>query len=137
MQINPANRGKYAESLLKNHFTRLAKQIDTVFHRLADARAGSFAPALADFLLLNKGQLYLIECKQVNHTHRLPHGSFNERQVASMRTWQLAGAQAIILIYHTPLDAWRGLPLDHFLDRSQGGSWDLSHIPTVKLEDLI
>lgn len=136
MTTSYANRGKVAENLLKNHFTKLAKQVDTVFHRLADAHAGSFAPALADFLLLNKGQLYLIECKQVNHAYRLPHSSFNERQVASMRTWQLAGAKSLVLIYHTPLNAWRGLPLEHFLTRT-GGSWDLSHVPTVKLEDLL
>lgn len=135
--INPANRGKHAENLLKKHLAKLSLKTDTAFHRLADAHAGSFAPALADFLLLNKGQLYLLEVKQVNHTHRLPHGSFKESQVARMRVWQLSGAMVVILIYHTPLDAWRGLPLDHFLDRSQGGSWDLSNIPTVKLEDLL
>lgn len=135
--INPTNRGKQAETLLKAHFAKLAKQADTAFYRLPDAHSGAFTPTLADFLLLNKGQLYLIECKQVNHTHRLPYANFKDSQVARMRVWGLAGAKPIVLIYHTPLDAWRGLPLDHFLDRSQGGSWDLSHTPTVKLEDLI
>ena len=135
--MTTANRGKHAENLLKTYLTKLAKQADTVFYRLPDAHSGAFTPTLADFLLLNKGQLYLIECKQVNHTHRLPYSNFKDSQVARMRVWQLAGAQAVVLIYHTPLDAWRGLPLDHFLDRSQGGSWDLSAIPTVKLEDLI
>lgn len=135
--MTTANRGKVAESLLKVHFTKLAKQADTVFYRLPDAHSGNRSPTLADFLLLNKGQLYLIECKQVNHAARLPYGNFSPDQVARMRMWTLAGATAIVLIYHTPLDAWRGLPLDHFLDRSQGGSWDLSNIPTVKLEDLI
>ena len=135
--MTTANRGKHAESLLKLYLTKLAKQADTAFFRLPDAHSGAFTPTLADFLLLNKGQLYLIECKQVNHPTRLPYANFKDSQVARMRVWQLAGAQAIVLIYHTPLDAWRGLPLDHFLDRSQGGSWDLSAIPTVKLEDLI
>lgn len=135
--INPTNRGKQAEGILKLHLTKLAKQADTAFYRLPDAHSGAFTPTLADFLLMHKSQLYLIECKQVNHTCRLPFSNFKDSQVARMRMWQLAGAQAIVLIYHTPLDAWRGLPLDHFLDRSQGGSWDLSHIPTVKLEDLL
>lgn len=135
--MTTANRGKQAETLLKLYLTKLAKQADTVFYRLPDMHAGNRSPTIADFLLLNKGQLFLLECKQVNHATRLPHGNFSPDQVARMRTWSLAGASAIVLIYHTPLDAWRGLPLDHFLDRSQGGSWDLSHIPTVKLEDLL
>lgn len=134
--MTTANRGKQAETLLKNHFTKLAKQADTVFFRLPDAHSGSFTPTLADFLLLNKGQLYLIECKQVNHATRLPHGNLKDSQIAKMRLWQIAGAKSLVLIYHTPLDAWRGLPLDYFLTKT-GGSWDLSHIPTVKLEDLL
>lgn len=134
--MTSANRGKQAESLLKNHFAKLAKQTDTAFLRLPDAHAGSFTSTLADFLLLNKGQLYLIECKQVNHATRLPHGNLKDPQIAKMRLWQLAGAKSLVLIYHTPLDAWRGLPIDHFMSRT-GGSWDLGHIPTVKLEDLL
>lgn len=135
--MTTTNRGKQAETLLKNHFTKLAKQIDTAFYRLPDAHSGAFTPTLADFLLMHRSQLYLIECKQVNHAYRLPHSNFKESQVARMRTWGLAGAKPLVLIYHTPLGAWRGLPLDFFLDRSQGGSWDLSNIPTVKLEDLL
>lgn len=135
--MTTANRGKYAETVVRIHLTKLAKQADTAFYRLPDMHAGSRAPTLADFLLLSKGQLFLIECKQVNHPFRLPYGNFSPDQVARMRLWQLAGARAVVVIYHTPLDAWRGLPLDFFLDRSQGGSWDLSNIPTVKLEDLL
>lgn len=134
--INPTNRGKRAENLLKVHLSKLSKQTDTTYHRLADAHAGSMAPTIADFLLLNKGQLYLIECKQVNHAYRLPHGSFNDSQIARMRVWQLAGANCLILVYHTPLDAWRGLPLDYFLTKT-GGSWDLSQLPAIKLEELL
>ncbi len=134
--MTTANRGKQAETLLKNHFAKLAKQTDTAFYRLPDAHAGAYTATLADFLLMHKSQLYLIECKQVNHAYRLPHANFKESQVARLRVWQLAGAKPIILVYHTPLDAWRGLPLEHFLTRA-GGSWDLSHVPTVKLEDLL
>jgi len=134
--ISHSNRGKIAEVKLAKHLAKLSLKTDTAWHRLSDAHAGSFAPALADFLLLNKGQLYLIECKQVNHAYRLPHSSFNESQVARMRVWQLAGASAIILVYHTPLDAWRGFPLDYFLTRT-GGSWDFRDTPTVNLESLL
>lgn len=135
--MTTANRGKQAEILLKNHLAKLATKADTVFYRLPDAHAGSYTATLADFLLLHQSQLYLIECKQVNHQYRLPHANFKDSQVARMRLWQLAGARSLVLIYHTPLDAWRGLPLDYFLDRSQGGSWDLRDIPTVKIEDLL
>lgn len=134
--MTTANRGKQAETLLKNHFAKLAKQADTAFYRLPDAHAGAYTATLADFLLLHRSQLYLIECKQVNHAYRLPHSNFKESQIAKMRVWELAGAKSLVLIYHTPLDAWRGLPLDHFLTRT-GGSWDLSSVPTVKLEELL
>jgi penicillin-binding protein-related factor A (putative recombinase) len=133
---SPADRGKQAEKEVKKILTKLSLRSDTAFIRLPDARAGSYQTALCDFQLLYQGTLYLLEVKETKHNYRLPHGNYSHDQVARMRRWQLAGAEAHVLIYHTELNKWRTAPVDYFLDRT-GGSWDLRDLDLMELDQIL
>lgn len=122
--MTTANRGKKAEKLLRSHMETLASASVVAAYRLPDAHAGSMVATLCDFLFMRKGQLFLVECKSTKHPYRLPHGNVDPAQVARMRVWKLAGAKALVMIYHETLDQWRVEEIDFFLDRSTGGSWD-------------
>ena len=102
-----ANRGKEAENLVKKRLEVLAKSANVAWHRPPDMRSGSFQPALCDFLLLQEGQLTLIEVKQTQHDYRLPHGNLSTEQVGRMRVWEMAGARCYILVYHSGIMQWR------------------------------
>lgn len=133
---SPANRGKVAEKLVKKFLDKLSLNSNTASHRFPDARAGSFQATLADFVLVHKGTMYLLEVKEVQHAYRLPHGNLGLDQVARMRRFQLAGAEAHLLVYHSGLGKWRTAPVDYFLTR-EGGSWDLRNLPVRELEDIL
>lgn len=102
----------------------LSKVSNAATYRLPDAHAGSMVATLCDFLFMQNGRLFLIECKSTKHEYRLPHGNVDAGQVARMRMWKFAGAKALVMIYHEALDLWRTEEVDFFLDRSTGGSWD-------------
>lgn len=126
-----ANRGKSAEDKLKKYLTERGTRTDFTWSRWPDAHAGSLQVALSDFIFMQKGKLYLLECKSTLHEYRLPHGNFDTGQVARMRMWQLAGATSFVMLYHEKLDAWRSRPIEYFNTR-EGGSWDLrSDSPTT------
>ena len=104
-----ANRGKEAENLVKKRLEGLAKSANVAWHRPPDMRSGSFQPALCDFLLLQEGQLTLIEVKQTAHDYRLPHGNLSTEQVGRMRVWEMAVLGAIFWSITQALSsgAWR------------------------------
>lgn len=129
-----ANRGKEAEALVKKHLTDLSKQANTMFYRFPDARAGSLQTAPADFMLLRKGELILIEVKEVAHSYRLPHG--NLTQVPKLRRFEMAGADCYVLVYFKPEEAWRVAHVDYFLE-TEGGSWDMRNRRLQTLEDAV
>lgn len=136
MSTSPTNRGKDAEKLVKRHLDKLSLKSDTASYRLPDAHAGSFQATLSDFLLLHKGVMYLLEVKETQHDYRLPHGNYSPDQVARMRRFQLAGAEAHVLVYHAKLGKWRTAPVDYFLERT-GGSWDLRNLSLRELENIL
>jgi penicillin-binding protein-related factor A (putative recombinase) len=132
-----SDRGKEGEGLLKKYLDTLCRYSDTAYYRLPDARAGSMRATLADFLLMRKGVLHLIECKEVKHDFRLPHGNFDKAQVARQRLWKDAGANSLVLVYHSTLGKWRGYDIERFIDRSEGGSWDLRDTIPKTLPELL
>jgi hypothetical protein len=136
MSTSAANRGKQAESAVRRYLEGLNTSRSAAFYRLPDAKAGSLQVTLSDFLLMLSGQIYLIEVKQVNHKFRLPHGNFDKAQVARQRIWREAGARSVAVIYHTPLNLWRGYNIDRFIAR-EGGSWDLSDTEPDTLENIM
>lgn len=129
-------RGKQAESLFKRLGGKLEKSQSVMVYRLPDARAGSLQPTLADFLLIWHRMLLLVEVKEVAHDFRLSYNNFSEGQVGRQRLWAMAGGTSLVLIYHSTTKSWRCAPIDRFVDRSVGGSWDLRDIKTGNLEEI-
>lgn len=103
---NQGQRGKYAETQVKNRLKKLESS-SVVHHRFPDARAGSFTATLSDFMILKNGKLTLLEVKETQHARRLPYLNFNAAQIAKMRMWKAAGAQAHVLIFHSTEKLWR------------------------------
>ena len=133
--MTTANRGKSAEAAVKKYLAKRSETIGFNFMRLPDARSGSFQPTTADFLAVSWGKPYFIEVKEVNHAFRLPSKNFGRDQRARLRAFELAGALARILVFHTPTKAWRALLLDHFEDDPP--SWDLRHQPEITLDEAM
>jgi hypothetical protein len=52
-------------------------------------------------------------------------------QLPKLRLRQLAGGLIFVLVYHTPLKAWRRVPVDWLHLRSGQPSWDLSDFGTL------
>ena len=136
------DRGKTAERLVKKKLASL-EAANFCHARWPDRRAGSFVAALADFLVMRSSRLTLLEVKETQHEFRLPYGSFGDEQIARMRMWHLAGAQAHILVYSSTLKVWRAEDVDWFftnkiLKTEVGkpiGSWNLSEVPTTTLDE--
>ena len=139
--VAAANRGKYAEGEVKK-FLKKMEAANCTHHRFPDAHAGSFVTAPADFMFIQAGKFRLLEVKEVNHETRLAYGNFSPEQVNRMRMWNLAGADTWVLVYHTPLKAWRLIPAGWFLNRptlsDSGkpiGSWVLTEFPLMTLSE--
>lgn len=131
------NRGKYAEDVIKKKLKAL-ESADTTHYRWPDTRAGSLKTAPADFAVMRRGRLFLLEVKQVQHGYRLPYPNFDPAQAARMRMWQHAGASPWIIVCHrTEQTLWRYGPLDAFEDRSVGGSWNLQTWNTYSVDEIL
>lgn len=131
-----ANRGKWAEGEVKKELAkRSAASAQFAFYRLPDARAGSLQATLADYLVLIEGCLVLLEVKEVAHDYRLNYTNFSPSQVARQRLWEEAGAVGLVAVAHSTAKAWRVLPLQRFLARDSGASWDLRDSETSSLSE--
>lgn len=120
-----ANRGKASEDVFKKWAkAKSDSTFDFAFYRYPDAHAGSLVSAPADFMIMHKGLMSLIEIKEINHEFRLPVKNFRPDQVARMRKFALAGAGGLVLIYFKPVGKWRAVPVDYFLN-PEGASWNL------------
>ena len=137
-----ANRGKYAEAQVKKKLASLesARQAHA---RWPDARAGSFAVALADFLIMRDRRMTLLEVKEVAHDFRLNHTNLGLDQIARLRMWASAGAQADVLVYHSTTKLWRTASIQWFFENYRKtdengkavGSWDLRSLEHVTLDE--
>ena len=135
-------RGKYAETQVKKKLASLesARQAHA---RWPDARAGSFAVALADFLIMRDRRMTLLEVKEVAHDFRLSHGNLGTDQIGRMRAWASAGAQADVLVYHSTTKLWRTAEIHWFHENYRKvdekgkavGSWDLRSLEHVTLDE--
>lgn len=131
------DRGKYAEDVVKKKLKAL-ESADTTHYRWPDTRAGSLKTAPADFAVMRRGRLFLLEVKQVQHGYRLPYPNFDLAQAARMRMWQHAGASPWVIVCHrTEQTLWRYGPLDAFEDRSVGGSWNLQTWNTYSIDEIL
>lgn len=131
--MSAANRGKWAEGEFRSECEARAVLSSFNFMRLPDAHAGSFQPTTADFLLGFQGTAHFVEIKEVAHEHRLPAKNLKAEQVARLRAWEMAGAQAHILVAcmglkpspyrKTTAVLWRYAKPSEFL--IEAPSWDL------------
>ena len=131
-----ANRGKAAETAVKKYLAGVEAANATSI-RFPDARSGSFQVTPCDFITLRKGQLYMLEVKAVEHPVRLPFKNFSVDQMARMRAWESAGAEAWVLVYFTPLKLWRAETVGYFMNREVGGSWNMEHIEAKPLTEIM
>ena len=131
-----ANRGKYAEGLVRKELAKRAERSDFAFMRLPDARSGSFQPTTADFLVVHKGKANFVEVKEVDHLARLPSKNFSLDQRARLSVFEAAGANTWVLIYFTPGKYWRWLRANWFLTTTPS-SWDFSAMPPDNLSDAV
>jgi len=130
-------RGKYAEEKVKAFLSKLEATGPSWHMRLPDARAGSFTATTGDFIWVYNSNPFMIEVKEVDHNFRLPHANFKPDQVARLRAAAYGGVLPVVLIYFTPLKLWRLVPITVFVDRSVGGSWDLSKIEPTSLQECL
>lgn len=136
MATNHGSRGKHAENAVQVRLQELSNSRHVTWARWPDARAGSLQPAFCDFMLFYYGQTMAIEVKQTEHEYRLSHGNMDIPQVARLRALTWANVKAVVLIYHSKLDLWRGFPISRFVERD-GGSWDLRDQTPTSLENLL
>ena len=140
------DRGKWAEGRARDYLKTLSETRDCAFMRLPDARAGSFQPTTADFLVNHKRQHTMLEVKEVEHTYRLPGKNFKQDQRARLANWRTAGTNTWVLVAHMPLKPstgrqklglmWRSIPALWF-GSEEVPSWDLSLHPLLTLEDAM
>ena len=121
-------RGKTAEKMVEDLFKRWNGKTAFAFHRLNDARAagGRLGANPADFIYFTPTHGGFLEVKSTRHPCRLTRTAVS--QLPTLQKFSHAGAQNLILVYHSELNVWRilypgGLPTDI-------PSWDLSEVPT-------
>ena len=140
------DRGKWAEGRVRDFLKRLSETAGCAFMRLPDARAGSFQPTTADFLISYKGLHTMLEVKEVDHNYRLPGKNFKQDQRARLANWRNAGTNTYVLVAHMPLKPptgqqklglmWRAVPAAWF-GGAEVPSWDISLHPLITLDDAM
>lgn len=136
MKKEQGQRGKYAEGEVRKVLERLKGEYAAfMYERIYDARSGKGVPARAgDFEFWAPRLHGLIEAKEVNHAFRLPEK--NLTQLPKLRLRQLAGGMIFVLVYFTPIDRWRSIPVDWLHQRSGVPSWELGEFPTFTSVDI-
>lgn len=138
--MSQGTRGKWSEGEVRKQLNLYAGYSTFMAHRLPDARAGSRQPTLSDFMTMHRGKHALLEIKEVEkHDYRLPHQNFDELKVGRIRSWQMAGSDAHVLVCFQPgarTAIWRYAPIDYFLTRT-GGSWDMRDIAPITLKQAM
>lgn len=145
--MSAANRGKWAEGEFRRECEDRAVLAAFNFMRLPDAHAGSFQPTTADFLLGFRGRGHFVEIKEVDHAFRLPAKNLKPEQVARLRSWEMAGLQAHILVacmqlkpspYRRNSSAlWRYTTPSTYSATGPVASWDLSSSMVLTLPQIM
>ena len=129
-----ADRGKWAEKEVEKVLTAMSNNhLGFAYERLADARAagGRLKAQLCDFLCWwakanVEAVSIMLEVKEIQHDYRLPKDKL--KQLARMRKVSYAGAEGVVLVYHSTIDKWRCMSLS-FFHGDITPSWDLSSEP--------
>lgn len=159
--MSTGTRGKWAEAEVAKHFGLMSGRLaGFTFNRIPDARGGYHQPAAADFqwfyrvstayFMVNGVAIPaaingLLEVKEVEHLYRLPHKNFDAAKRGLAYVRQMAGCKCSVIIAHKLSGmqkkdvTWRTAPLDYFRNPTPSGtgSWDLSALPLMKMEDIL
>lgn len=137
--MNIASRGKWAESEFKKWADKKSSACkDFAWLRYPDARAGSKVAAPSDFGAVYRGKPYVIEIKEVEHTHLLPKKNFAIEKINRMRKWMWAGSSALVIVYFKDAAVWRTAPLDWFFEHyKEKGAWDMREFPARTLIQIL
>ena len=143
--MSQGTRGKWAEGKVRDALSARAQQSGFNFMRLPDARAGSFVPTTADFLVGNKGQAWMLEVKEVGHEFRLPRHNYPTEQRSRVRMWEMAGFRSLVVVAFMPLKdstyrsdraMWRSALLRYF-NGDDTASWDMRDLPLLTLAEAL
>jgi len=143
--MSQGTRGKWAEGKVRDHLNIFAQQGNFNFMRLPDARAGSFVPTTADFLVGYKGQAWMLEVKEVQHEFRLPRYNYPTEQRSRVRMWEMAGFRSLVIVGFLPLKGavyradrlmWRAASLNYFTG-DDTSSWDMRNLPLLTLTEAL
>jgi hypothetical protein len=143
--VSQGSRGKFAEGKVRDSLNTLAQQSDFNFMRLPDARAGSFVPTTADFLVGNRGIGWMLEVKEVAHEFRLPRYNYPTEQRSRVRMWEMAGFKSLVVVAFLPLKGaayradramWRSASLSYFTG-DDTSSWDMRGLPLLTLAEAL
>lgn len=145
--MSAANRGKWAEGEFRHECEDRAVLAAFNFMRLPDAHAGSFQPTTADFLVGFRGKTHFVEIKEVDHAFRLPAKNIKPEQLARLRSWEMAGMHAHILVacmqlkpspYRRNTSAlWRYTRPSDYLSVDPMASWNLSSCEVLTLPQIM
>lgn len=134
MKKEQGQRGKFAEGEVRKVLEHLKNTyVQFMYERIYDARSagGKGIPARAgDFEYWAPKLHGLVEAKEVDHEFRLPEK--NLTQLPKLRLRQLAGGKMFVLVYFTPVKAWRSIPVDWLHVRSGQPSWNLQEFPLIE-----
>lgn len=124
------NSGKY----LEDAFTSLFDKTDPRkwVHRFADTKSARnlIANQPADFLVCIERTAFLLECKSVKHTYRLPKFSQHSR----MNRAAMAGMKGFVLVHHWQEDVYRVIDVS-LLDIGKA-SFDLRNWDALNWEEV-
>lgn len=143
--MSQGTRGKFAEGKVRDALNVLSQQSNFNFMRLPDARAGSFVPTTADFLVGNKGQAWMLEVKEVQHEFRLNRHNYPAEQRSRVRMWEMAGFKSLVVVGFLPLKGttyradrqmWRAASLNYFTG-DDTSSWDMRDLPLLTLAEAL
>jgi hypothetical protein len=115
--------GKETEKLVEDVMNQWNRNIGFAWLRFPDSKAarGIIKAQPADMLFVQNGTPYFLEVKALKHPYRLPASRVS--QLPTLKKFNLAGAEALILIHHYMEGNWRIVNASD-IDLGQP-SWDL------------
>lgn len=147
--MSQGDRGKWAESKVRDRLKVMASQQGFNFMRLPDARAGSFVSVTADYMVGYRTpygkRAWMLEVKEVDHAFRLPRKNYPQDQRNRVRSWELAGFSSLVVVAFLPLKGstyrastlmWRKASLAYFTG-DDTASWDMQDLPLLTLEEAL
>ena len=149
MPATLGTRGKWCESKVRGALKDLSVNQGFNFMRLPDARAGSFTPTTADFLVGHKTpyrrKAWMLEAKEVEHEFRLPRKNYPQDQRSRVRSWEMAGFESLVVVAFLPLKGaaykattpmFRATNLAYYTG-DDTSSWDMRDLPLLTLAQAL